>query len=535
MASAGVDPLTRGAPVRMASDIAAARIMTVVPGALLVLGLFGRIMTFPLSHDEQIHVAAARLIFHQPLYGALGYNHLPGLPLLLGGIYALTGTTHLLLAGRLMIFLCWLATAGILWMFASRHGGGSRVAIVAMLVLGAGVLLDPPGMAVTNNFLPMPFALFGVHLLILALGQDRVRTGLLFLAGTMISIAVVMKVSFVFLLPPVAVVGLVVPGALPLRERLFRVVLPLMAGGILGGLPALVVLASDPQMLLAHTVRYFTAGHLAYWEHSAAPKAISVAAKVQIAQDVWLSGSGLLAGMLAGGFAWIVACRDVARLRWWPIPFLVATIGIGALLSFAPSPAFPQYYEPPVPFLILLFILLHRQLGEEARLRARPWLGTAAVLAFAMMFPKLVTSLPALAHPARWTGMVAHAEGMELRQALARQGERGKIATLQPIVALEGGLPIYRAFGAGPFVYRVADYLPPADRGLYTTTSPRELPAFLDGDPPAAIVTGREAEFDPAFVAYAVSRGYAPVGTGDADARIFIRPATRPTSLGDNR
>ena len=33
--------------------------------ALLALGLLGRIMVFPLSHDEQIHVTAGRLLFRE--------------------------------------------------------------------------------------------------------------------------------------------------------------------------------------------------------------------------------------------------------------------------------------------------------------------------------------------------------------------------------------------------------------------------------------------------------------------------------------
>ena len=509
------------------------RIAAWIVAGLLLIGLFGRIMTFPLSHDEQIHVAAARLIFRQPLYGALGYNHLPGLPLLLGGIYAVSGTHSLLLAGRLMVFGCWLVTAAVLWLAARHHGGGWRMAVVAMLMLAAGELLGPAGMVTTNNFLPIPVALLGVHLLIVGLDGERIRPGSVFLAGCAIGCAILLKISYVLLLPPVVIAAMIVPRGVPLPRRIRSILLPLAAGGILGGLPILVVFASDPQMLLAHTIRYFTGGHYAYWVHSTAPKAMSVADKLSVAEGVWLSGSSVLAGVLVGTFAWIVGRRDAASLRWWPVALVAAIIVIGAILSFTPTPAFPQYYEPPVPFLILLSILLYGRLGAETRSRLSPLLGVVGALALVMILPRLAPHIADIAHPGRWTGNRIHAEGQLIRAELAARGEQGKVATLQPIVALEGGLPIYREFAAGPFVYRVADYLSPADRKLFATTSPRELPAFLDADLPAAIVIGREAEFDPAFAAYAQARGYMPVATGDPQTGLFIRPVARPAARPD--
>ncbi len=492
--------------------------------ALLVVGLFGRVMTFPLTHDEQLHIPAARLFLREPLYGGLGYTHLPGVPLLLGGLYAATGADHLLQTGRVLIFLCWIATAAVVWLIARRHGGDARLAASLMLVLGAGALLGPTGMLVTNNFLPVPFALLGVHLFIVALDGPELRPAIMFGAGLALGFAVILKISYVFLLPPIAIAALIVPRGRTLGRRTGLVLLPLVIGGLIGGLPALIALLSDPHMLFAHTIRYFTAGHVAYWEHSTAPKAMSAAAKILVAEDVWFAGSGLLASMLVGVSAWVVARQDLGRLGWWPIPLVGSLVALAAVGSFAPTPAFPQYYEPPVPFLIMLFVLLRRQLEPQFRTWVEPPVGVAAVLALAIIVPRLLPDMAAAARPSRWTGNVLHEQGQYVRATLAAAHRTGKVATLAPIVALEGGLPIYREFAAGPFVYRVADYLPPADRSSYTTTSPHELPVFLDADPPAAIVTGREAELDPAFVNYARTRGYVSVATDDPQMQLFIHP-----------
>lgn len=524
MTDASAAVLPTDLPVQPGSRRITLRGLLVALGVgVVVVGLFGRIMTFPSTHDELLHIVAARLIFQEPLYGTLGYNHLAGMPLLLGGVFALTGTEHLLLAGRMLIFLCWIATATIFWLIARRHGGSPRLAITAILVLGAGTLLGPPGMLVTNNFLPVPFALLGVHLFIVALDGPRIRSGQLLGAGVALGFAVVMKISYVFLLPPIAVAALLVPQGMAWGTRLARVLLPLAAGGCIGGLPALVPLVSDPHMLFAHTVRYFTVAHYLYWEHSTAPKAMSLAARMLVAEDVWFGEAGLLAALLAGTAAWALARQDWRRLGWWPIPLVAGIVALAALLSFAPTPAFPQYYEPPVPFLIMLFLLLHRRLEPSARAWFEALTGAATVLALVILLARIVPDLPGAARPSRWAGTIAHAEGVALREALAGAHRTGKVATLSPIIVMEAGLPIYPEFGAGPFVYRVADYLPAADRPYFTTTSPHDLTRFLDAHPPAAIITGHEAEFDPAFVAYAQARGYVPMATRDPDTRIFIR------------
>ena len=62
---------------------------------------------------------------------------------------------------------------------------------------------------------------------------------------------------------------------------------------------------------------------------------------------------------------------------------------------------------------------------------------------------------------------------------------------------------------------------------MFVTTSPGRLPRFLDAEPPAAIVTGREPELDPAFVAYARSRGYVAIDLGNPGMQLFVRPPDR--------
>ena len=93
---AGAVPEDIGPPAdrRGTALVAAAAILFAI---LILLGLFGRIMTYPMRHDELMHVSPAVLLGQWRLYNDMGYNHLPNLPLLLHAVYALTGGSMLLL------------------------------------------------------------------------------------------------------------------------------------------------------------------------------------------------------------------------------------------------------------------------------------------------------------------------------------------------------------------------------------------------------------------------------------------------------
>lgn len=490
--------------------------------AVLVLAVLARILTFPLSHDEQIHVAAARLIGDAALYRTLGYNHLPGLPRLLGAIYALVGATHLLLVGRLTIFACWIATGAVLAWIARRAGAGRGMAALACLLLAATPLLGPAGMLVTNNFLPIPFALAAVQCLILAVERPgRGGVGWAVAAGACAMAAVLLKISFVALLPPLALAALLVPMPGAPMLRLTRIVLPAIAGAVLAALPMLPDLLQDPAATYIHTVRYFLGPHHDYWAQATAPKAMSLAAKILVAEQVWSTGGALLAALLAGAIGWIGRASTAPA---WPLILLAGIAVSFAAISFAPTPAFPQYYLPPVAFVVMAMVVAFGRLGERDRASLRPFLGVAGLLALAMVAPRMA-ALPALVRPQEWTGIAVHRDAMRMRDVTARvASERAGIATLSPIRVLEAGLRPYPEFAAGPFVYRVADFIPAAERGAYTTTSPGDLARFLDARRPAAILTGDEPSLDPAFAAYALAHGYRQVRLDDAQLRLFVLP-----------
>ena len=159
-ARAGVATRSRALPAAM------------VAIGLALVGLFGRLMTYPLRHDEQMYLPIATMLAHGRLYDDYGFNNLPNLPLLMHAVLRVTGAEQVLLAGRLTIFAGWLVAATAMLLLVRRLTRSWPLgALATLLLLTHPLLLGPAGMLVTNNFLPLAFVLMATYLLIA--GADR--------------------------------------------------------------------------------------------------------------------------------------------------------------------------------------------------------------------------------------------------------------------------------------------------------------------------------------------------------------------------
>src|SRR3546814_3744566 len=84
----------------------------------MAIGLFGRLLSYPVQDDENIHIATALLLSDHHIYRDLGFVHLPNLPLMLNAVFSLSGTDHYVLAGRLLVCLAWVGAAAALGLIA---------------------------------------------------------------------------------------------------------------------------------------------------------------------------------------------------------------------------------------------------------------------------------------------------------------------------------------------------------------------------------------------------------------------------------
>lgn len=500
---------------------------------VLIAGLFARILDYPLNRDEHLYIPAAAQLPFWHLYTEIGYNHLPNLPHLHSAVIQLTGIDSAMLAGRLVTFTFWLAALFALVRLGKRLGAGDLATFTALLLLlGNVLLLGEPGMMASNNFAPIPFAMLAFLFLLRGLDEASASPRDVFVAGVLVSLAIGFKSIYIFLAPCFALTVLLAPAARSLPQRLVKGMLPLALGGAIGGLPVLAYFVQDPDALIAHTFRYFTELHSAFYAATAtSAHVMTIAQRVVLAEQVWLSSASLLSliGVAALMLVPLVhGGRAAAKsaLWRWPLLLALALAACGFVFAFTPKPSFPQYLVPPMPFLLLALLVAAGLLKAEQRLAARPVLLALAALALIGSVSRLLPDLPKLASPGKLEVVRLHKQSRDLaRQAGLKPGD--KVATLAPVLALEAGLRIYPEFGAGPFVYRVAEYIPAEDRRHYRAVTPAGLAEFLDKDPPAAILFETAEEPDPAFVAYAAARGYQPaaptLGKNKAPFRLMVR------------
>jgi hypothetical protein len=152
----------------------------------------------------------------------------------------------------------------------------------------------------------------------------------------------------------------------------------------------------------------------------------------------------------------------------------------------------PQYFAAPLLFLIISFaypLLYIRQLAKD-----RAFVIAAALMAICTIitinFNQVVfRRLPALFNTGMWTPIQLH----NVSRDIAEKTKYPKLVlTLAPLYALEGGCSIYTEFSAGPFVYRVANTLSPAERQLTHTVGSEMLAGLVGSCPPSALLVGME-------------------------------------------
>ena len=490
-------------------------------GALVAAaGLFARLMNYEMRRDEQLYASPAALLDSQRLYFDFFYNHVPGSAWYYHLMHGAFGGGGLLFSARLGMFIAWIVFAAAAAYFAWRLTRSALVATAAVIFLVANdFLLGVVGATATNNFLPLPFAFAGLCLFALGvrgeglLGRAARREGVapqtILAAGVSLSIALAMKVSAIAFIAPVAVAAFLLPGGLKLTERLKTVVLPLAIGGLIGATPVIVELLRAPDIFLAHVTQYHTGPHVAYYEGRIAGDedvAMGIGAKALLAHQIWFSGVDLL---LALASLIAICSLFIQRGSAVGLPALAIAVAASvAIFGFAPSPAFPQYFAPLIVALLFLLLVSWREEAQCSRGYQSIALAAVAALGVIVGAPRLAQHAPKLATPHKWTVAKVHAAGVAIAQAMTEAGVDGKVLTFLPVYPLEGGLEVYPEFATGQFVFRTADLTEPALLAKYRTTSPSAVAAFLENDPPAAMLLGFEPELEAPMADFARRKGY---------------------------
>lgn len=508
---------------------------------LLLLALAGRVLTYPLQHDEQFYLPPGLLLNQFHLYRDIGFTHLPNLPLLLSALNELAGPSSALLTGRLMIVVAWLSLLLVIGC-AGRlfEAGPLATATAAALLVFNTNLLGEAGMAATNNFVAFPFACAGVLLFIMATRHPERARLLAFASGLFLAAGAGFKANIAPLLLPIGIAALLVPPAWTWRSRLLNVATPLFVGGLVGALPTLLYFFEDATGFLVHVVEAHRGPQIAYWLSNpdpVDPKIMGWSGKLIFARDLWLGGTALLmvfvsAVLLMFGREQVGSVRSAAKQFGWETWLLTTIIAFAVALSFVPTPSFPQYFTIPLPFGAMLLLVLHGRLDLDQQGRAKPVLMAAAGIAVIGGAPSLLTAPAGLVQHDAWASTKLSEDSATVERLMREHSLSGPLATLEPLVPLVSSRTIVPELALGPFQYRAASYMTPEQRMHYRfLASPETIGAALDRDPPSAILVGQSSRLDAPLADFARRHGYQAVelpwlsGGGPRSRTLFLAPA----------
>lgn len=507
-----------------------------VATAALFLAIFALLLGInlrrELNHDEHQFIASAALIARAGLtpYADFPYFHVP----LLSYLYALLfrACDTLLLCGRVASVLAgWLSLVlifGVAWRRFAARPVWTRWWVAALASLW---LLATPSFFYTsgrawNHDLPilLLLAAFSASSRALKAASKRQMLWLAF-AGSLTALATVTRLSFAFTALPLLAAAWLMP-ATTQRQRV-RNVAAFSLAGVVNALAALAPTLRDAPAFFFGNVGYIQL-NARYYAGLAYGEAMSFAAKLAaFGEQLVTAPTNLLA--LA---ALAIGLWPVRRMLWrgdaaTSAPRFQLLLLLALLLStlpgaFGATPSQPQYFYPLFPLVILGIVEAFAAWPTVLQAGGLYAYALGGVTALLVAAPIYVAGQMTLWTPADWLPTRVHVYG----GLMGRLVGNGRVLTLAPIYALEGGAAIYPEFATGPFAWRVAPLMTARERARFHVVGADELAGLLADAPARAILTGVEdddARLEAALVDYAQAHGFVPVPLPDK-SRLWLAP-----------
>lgn len=481
---------------------------------LLFAVLLGIAAFRPIDHDEGQYVAAVALMRSGLPFRDFAYLQTPLQPMLFAPLAWLC-EGWLFLALRIVNALCAAGAAALLHDAVRRSGGSRRSAGIAAMALVTSHAFLFAATVARNDALPLLLHMAGLALLIDALGKGR-RPALFLLAGLLLGAAASAKISYG--LPAVAI-GLF--ALLNVRRFGLMGVLALAVGGIVGGLPTLILWAIAPDAAWFGIIDYSLKAPLEWQMLNQRAYMVETPLSALRLLRFLGQGSALLALVAIG----VVILRRSGKSSM-TTGLLDYVILAGLIAAWLPRPIYVQYLVPLLPALFLRFgVMLEdpRWSRPEAIAALMLCMGAGTAETAVRIAPNIAS-----AHsPILSATYDAHAIGRSVRAA----GFTGPIVSLAPERVVDSGLPLDPRFSAGPFLFRTRDLLTPAQQAAYHVLNGASVADGLTRHPPAAIVTGQESApgranphgLDSSLIAWAVAHDYLATSLPSGDETLYLR------------
>ncbi len=463
---------------------------------LLSLAIAANSMTKPLGHDEQMYCAGSALLAQgRMIYRDFSYvAQMPYHPLLCAALFKVLNTTHYLFTVRILSSVCDIIIAVCIVriyrrVFSSFPITGSLLGLAAAFLYVFNPFVDyANGFAWNHDVVILCVVLsFWIFQTTDLVQQSHYwRTALI---GALLTLATCMRITTALVQVLVFIVLLTLP-AQSSKQRFKRIMSFLIATAVVLVWPIWVVLLAPRAFFL----NLFWIPKLnSQWLHLTGmfrTKPELIFAFLTIPASFLLILTTIYLCVM------LIWNRDKLTISDKPPALLaVLLVIVFFVIAFIPPTTWVQYFAAPVPFLIIAFaypLLYLKKLANDKHFTIGTVLVAACALVTVASYPIVLRRIPRLLRPQSWTPIKVH----RISEDIAGKTKSLKpILTLSPLFALEGGCDIYTELSAGPFVYRVADLLSPADRQIANAVGPETLQQLLENCPPSALIVGFEPRF----------------------------------------
>jgi len=476
-----------------------------VLAVLVLAGLMSVIlansMTKGLSHDEHMYCTGGVLLSQgKMIYRDFSYvGQMPYHALFYAILYKVLGTTQYLLTGRMFSAICDIAVVVCIIglyrrIFESYENMGTVLGLLSAILYVFNPVVDyASGLAWNHDVVILCVVLSLCVYLTLEPGKSGSywRSGLM---GVLLTLATCMRIT-TGLIQVIFFLMLLLGGEEKRKER-YKMVLFFLLGTVLVLIWPVWTIASGPREFFLNVLWIpMLNGEWQRQINMEQNKLIRIVDFLTTPNYVLLIVMGLHFYILA-----IWRRRDFRDQEFRNIIF-IGLVGLAFfLIAFVPPTIMRQYAAMPVVFLILGYsyplLYLWRVDGEKGGLTTGFNIHCIVLAACAAVSiaanPVVIRRIPGLFEHRDWVAMRVHGIAKDIAQ---KNTGTEPVLTLGPLFALEGGSDIYTELSAGPFVYRVADFMSDSARASSKSAGPETIWELVESRPPKAVILGLEPSF----------------------------------------
>jgi hypothetical protein len=463
--------------------------------------ILGNSMTKPLGHDEQMYCAGGVLLAEgKMIYRDFSYiGQMPYHALLYAALFKVLNTTQYLLAGRILSAVCDILVAicivGIyMRVFKAFPISGMLLGLASVVLYVFNPVVDYSNGFAWNHDVVILCVVSAFWVFQTIDFERKSKYWRIAVIGALLTLASCMRITTAIVQVLFLAVLLVQP-AESMRQRI-KTVFPFLIAMALVLIWPLWMLVVAPRAFFLNM--FWIPVLNGEWQR----QINMVHNKFYRLVNYLTTPSYILLIVIALHF-YLVAVWNRRKLKMSDITDVLLA-GLLALMffiiAFIPPTMLRQYIAMPVPFLVISLayplLYLRKLAGSRTELNTQfnvNCIAMAACVAVTVASgPVVLRRIPRLFDRQSWTPIRLH----RISEDIAEKTKNSRpILTLAPLYALEGGCDIYTELSAGPFVYRVADFMKPSDVEATHTVGPKTLRQLVEKSPPAAVILNVEPKF----------------------------------------